>query len=68
MSPCTLKKPIALDMADLSRMDIAYQQPFDQEKLLIEDGQVVGVTATIEDNKVNPTNGRIPTGYMNNGD
>jgi hypothetical protein len=55
-------------MADLSRMDIAYQQPFDQEKLLIEDGQVVGVTATIEDNKVNPTNGRIPTGYMNNGD
>jgi hypothetical protein len=54
-------------MADIDRMDFAYQNPssaFDHEKFWIEDGELVGVTATIEGNEVKPTNGRLPTGYV----
>lgn len=61
------KAPIGLNMADIDRMDFAYQNPssaFDHEKFWIEDGELVGVTATIEGNEVKPTNGRLPTGYV----
>jgi hypothetical protein len=50
---------------DLDRMDVAYEEPLtalDCEKVMVEEGVVVGTTATLdfEDQSVIPTSGKHP--------
>lgn len=49
---------------DLNRMDVAFEKdiaPFDCEKVMVQDGEVVGETAIInERQELERTNGRLP--------
>ena len=58
-------KSVGLTLEDMSRMDVAYDEDltiFDLERMQLEDGEVVGTTAVVEDEKLVLTNGRLPSG------
>ena len=62
------KKPIVgLTEDDLTRFDIAYDEPltmFDNERVLVEDGEVVGNTAVFTDQGIiERTSPKLPSGY-----
>lgn len=51
---------------DLDRMDFAYDEDltiFEQERLLIKQGKVAGITAFLDDDKLMLSAGEIPNGY-----
>lgn len=54
----------ALTNEDMNRMDVAYEDiltVFDCEKVMVEEGEVVGETAIINDQKqLELTEGRLP--------
>jgi hypothetical protein len=54
----------ALTTEDMNRMDVAYEDVltvFDCEKVMVEEGEVVGETAIINDKKqLELTEGRLP--------
>lgn len=61
------KKPVAgLTEDDLTRFDIAFDEPltmFDNERVLVEEGEVVGDTAVFNDQGVIvPTTCKLPSG------
>jgi hypothetical protein len=53
---------------DFSRFDVAYEEGltmFDCERVMLEQGQVVGTTAIFNDSKkIEDTKGRLPAGYF----
>lgn len=54
-----------LTLEDLTRMDVAYDEDltiFDLERMQLEDGEVVGTTAFVEDQKLVLTGGKLPSG------
>jgi hypothetical protein len=53
---------------ELERVDVAYEEltASDWEALLVENGRIVGNTATIENGVVKPTKGELPSGYLHN--
>lgn len=59
---------VGLTDDDFVRFDIAYEEPmtiFDHERVLVEDGEVVGITAVLNDQqKLEPTPGKQPSGYL----
>jgi hypothetical protein len=61
-----LKKPVGLTEDDLTRFDIAYEEPltmFDNERVLVEDGEVVGNTAIFNDQGlIERTSCKLPSG------
>lgn len=62
------KKPVVgLTEDDLTRFDIAYDEPltmFDNERVLVEDGEVVGNTAVFNDQGIiERTSPKLPSGY-----
>lgn len=62
---CNSSESIGLTPYELQRMDIAYDvrsSNFDEEKILVENGDFVGQTAVIKDNQVMPTGGNLPDG------
>jgi len=53
-----------LTYADFDRYDMGYDEDataFDCEKMLIEEGDVVGITATVANGQIQPTQGKLPT-------
>ena len=60
-------KPTGLTDEDLTRFDIAYEEPltmFDNERVLVEDGEVVGNTAVFNDQGIiERTSCKLPSGY-----
>ena len=62
------RKPRATELTeeDMNRMDLAYEDEltvFDCEKVMVEDGEVVGTTAIVnEQNQLELTGGRLPAG------
>jgi hypothetical protein len=62
-----LSKSRGLTLEDLSRMDVDYEEDltiFDLERMQLEDGEVVGTTAVVEDQKIVLTGGKLPSGYQ----
>jgi len=60
------RKPLGLTYRDTQRMDIVYEGPsskFDEEKLMVENGDFAGVTAIIENDHLRPTGGNLFAGY-----
>jgi hypothetical protein len=61
------KKPRAATHDDLNRWEVSYQETmtmFDCERVLVEDGLVVGNTAMITDTgDIEQTSRRLPSGY-----
>ena len=55
----------ALTVEELNRMDVAVEEDvFDCEKVMIENGEVVGETAILnERDELESTGGPLPTGY-----
>lgn len=53
---------------DMNRMDLAYEENltvFDCEKVMVEDGEVVGETAIINDKyELEVTGGKLPAGRL----
>lgn len=61
-----LNKPQGLTLEDLDRMDVAYDDEltvFDLERMQLEEGEIVGTTALIENENIVLTGGRLPSGY-----
>jgi hypothetical protein len=62
------KKPRVVTTDDLDRWEVSYEEQltmFDCEKVLVEDGHVVGTTAIITDeHKIEETPGPLPSGYV----
>jgi hypothetical protein len=61
-----LNRNRGLTFEDLDRMDFAYDEGFtifDQERLLVDEGEVVGTTAVIEDDGLLLSSEKIPPGY-----
>ena len=60
-------EPRAFTIDQLADMDVAVyedsQNEFGEERLQIEDGQVVGMSATLEDHRLSMTVGRLPKKY-----
>lgn len=62
-----LNKPKGLTLEDMGRMDVAYDEDltiFDLERMQLEDGEVVGTTAIIEDHELVLTGGKLPSGLV----
>ena len=52
-------------LAELDDQDVAYDREvtvFDSEALLVENGEVVGLTALIQSTELIPTGGKLPSG------
>jgi hypothetical protein len=50
----------------LDRVDVDFddsESVFDHERMIVENGQVVGITATIANDEITGTGGRLPIGY-----
>jgi hypothetical protein len=48
-------------------MDMVYEMHssrFDEEKLIVENGDFVGVTAILKNDYLRPTGGNLPAGYV----
>lgn len=61
-----LNRNRGLTFEDLDRMDFAYDEGltvFDQERLLVDEGEVVGNTAIVEDDGLILSGGKVPLGY-----
>jgi hypothetical protein len=61
------KKSPDLTDADLDRMDVAYDESLtelDYEKVMVEDGEVVGTTAVLDGQGVTPVDGKHPAEYL----
>jgi hypothetical protein len=60
------KKPRGVTHDDLDRWEVSYDEAltmFDCERVLVEDGEVVGTTAIITDEiQIEQTKGRLPSG------
>jgi hypothetical protein len=59
-------KSTGLTRAELDRIDMDFddsESVFDHERFMVENGQVVGITATIDDDQITATGGNLPTGY-----
>jgi hypothetical protein len=57
----------ALSLQDLEDMDVSVEYPltlFDQEKFVVENGQLVATTATINEEQIIPTEGPTLPGYL----
>lgn len=55
-----------MSLADLEDMDVSVEYPltiFDQEKFVVEDGELVGTTATISEDKITHTIGKPLDGF-----
>jgi hypothetical protein len=55
-----------MSFADLEDMDVSVEYPltiFDQEKFVVEDGELVGTTATISEDEVTHTIGKPLDGF-----
>lgn len=61
------KKPRVVTHDDLNRWDVSYDEPltmFDGERVLVENGSVVGITAVVTDqHEIEQTPGQLPSGY-----
>ena len=56
----------AMSLEDLETMDVSVEYPltmFDQEKFVVENGQLVATTATINEDKITDTDGPALEGY-----
>ena len=55
-----------MSLADLEDMDVSVEFPltlFDQEKFVVENGELVGTTATINEDEITHTIGKPLGGY-----
>ena len=62
---CNYRRSIGLTSEELQRMDIAYEgasSNLDEEKIPVENGDFVGQTAVIRDNRLTSTGGNLPAG------
>jgi hypothetical protein len=59
-------KSTGLTRAELDRTDMDFddsESVCDHERFMLENGEVVGITATIHNNQITETGGNLPTGY-----